>query len=148
MSELAFVSKATHGYSEAFMEACREELTWTAEDLRNQAFRFLVAESNGRLQGFAAIRTKEEGVVELEALFVDPESTGTGVGGSLLKRIVNLARTLGTRTMTIQSDPGAVPFYKRFGACQEGESPSGSIEGRMLPVLILDLSHPSVPTVS
>lgn len=141
LSQLAFASKA-NGYTEAFMEACRSELTWSESDLRDEAYRFLVAESDGKLRGFTALLLDQEGSAELEALFVDPASAGKGIGSTLLTGVVKVACALGIRAVTIQSDPGAVPFYERFGAQKVGESPSGSIEGRMLPVLVLDLSQP------
>lgn len=144
LSRLAFESKATHGYSEAFMEACREELSWRAEDFKRDDLHFLVAELESKILGFAAILVDADGSAELEALFVAPEATGSGVGRGLLVRIAAWARDNGLRSLTIQSDPDAVAFYARFGARNVGSSPSGSIPGRMLPELALDLNHPSL----
>jgi hypothetical protein len=41
--------------------------------------------------------------------------------------------------MTIDADPGAVPFYERMGAVPAGLVPSGSIPGRFLPRLVVAL---------
>ena len=94
LSQLAFASKAMHGYAEAFMEACRSELTWSEDDLQDDAYRFLVAEYNGTLGGFAAILRGQDGSAELEALFVDPASAGIGIGGTLLASVVRVVLSL------------------------------------------------------
>ncbi len=41
--------------------------------------------------------------------------------------------------MTIEADPDAAPFYRRLGARDTGLVPSGSIAGRWLPKLIVEL---------
>jgi hypothetical protein len=43
ISELAMRSKACRGYSESFMEACRDELTVTAQALSSGDFHYLGA---------------------------------------------------------------------------------------------------------
>jgi hypothetical protein len=42
--------------------------------------------------------------------------------------------------LQIEADPDAVRFYQRMGARLAGSAASGSIPGRTLPRLILDLS--------
>jgi len=44
--------------------------------------------------------------------------------------------------VVLDADPGAEPFYARFGARRTGEVPSGSIEGRMLPRMAFVLPPP------
>jgi hypothetical protein len=41
--------------------------------------------------------------------------------------------------MIIEADPDAAPFYRRLGARDAGLAPSGSIAGRMLPKLVVEL---------
>jgi predicted N-acetyltransferase YhbS len=64
---------------------------------------------------------------------------GRGVGRALLRDAVDRARLAGARTLHIEADPYAEAFYLRFGARRVGEVPSGSLAGRMLPLLVVDL---------
>lgn len=141
LSDLAFVSKASHGYTDAFMEACREELTWSASDIGREDAIFLVAEHSDEMMGFAVVIRTGGDEAELEALFVSPSRMGLGIGRELLKRVAEIARAEGIQSLSIQSDPDAVPFYEKLGARLVGHSPSGSIPGRILPDLILNVDH-------
>jgi GNAT superfamily N-acetyltransferase len=71
----------------------------------------------------------------LEDLFVEPEHIGTGVGRVLWSHAMVTAGTLGFERITLEADPGAEPFYLAMGARRCGSVPSGSIPGRVLPVL-------------
>ena len=138
LSDVCMRSKAVHGYDEAFMSACRDELTLTAEDLDDA--RLVVAVNSGVAVGVAQIAVDWEGCF-LEKLFVDPDHLGLGIGRRLLRWCADAARALGAEALIIESDPGAVPFYEAMGARHAGEAPSGSIPGRMLPRLTLSLSE-------
>jgi GNAT superfamily N-acetyltransferase len=97
-----------------------------------------VLERDGAIVGFFSIAgDPPEG--ELLHLYVDPPSIGGGAGTALLHAARDLARREGFRRLLIHSDPNAVGFYRRHGARQIGEVPSGSIAGRLLPLLALDL---------
>jgi hypothetical protein len=50
-----------------------------------------------------------------------------------------MARVRGGRVMGVDADPFAAPFYKRMGMREIGVSPSGSIPGRFLPRLSIEL---------
>jgi hypothetical protein len=49
------------------------------------------------------------------------------------------ASVLGYRTMIIQGDPHAAPFYRAMGGQLIGSRPSASIPGRELPLFRIDL---------
>jgi GNAT superfamily N-acetyltransferase len=136
LSELCLRSKAVWGYDEAFMSACRNELTLHPDDLQTSYFQ--VADRDALAVGLAQIK-----VVGLDAdlakLFVEPALIGAGVGRLLFEWATARARDLGAFRMTIEADPGAAPFYERMGARQTGVVPSRSIPGRMLPYLRLEL---------
>lgn len=136
ISALALRSKGHWGYDEEFLEACRAELTWTADDLASGDV--VVAERDGAVVGFFAL-TGDGDRGELEAVFVDPPSIGTGVGGVLMRAALQAARDRGYRTVGIDADPGAEAFYVRYGARRVAEVPSGSIPGRLLPRLEIAL---------
>jgi hypothetical protein len=53
------------------------------------------------------------------------------------------AGTLGFERITLEADPGAEPFYLAMGARRCGSTPSGSIPGRLLPVLEMAIAEVS-----
>ncbi len=128
LTELALRSKGHWGHDAAFLERCRPELTVTPADIASGTV--LVAEHDGGVAGFAAVRT--EPPAELEMLFVEPAAMGRGVGRALLEAA---RRAAGTDLM-IESDPQAEAFYLRHGARRIGRRTSPST-GRELPLLRL-----------
>lgn len=144
LSALALRSKGHWGYDEEFLEACRDELTYSPGDCAERVF---VAADGADLIGFHAI-LGEPPTGELQALFVDLPFIGHGHGGLLLRHALDHARELGHSALLLDADPGAEPFYLRHGALRVGESPSGSIPGRVLPRLRFDLRRPHRSPVS
>ncbi len=136
LSDLALRSKAVHGYSAEFLEACREELTVTPARLANETV--LVAEQSGRRLGFVAVAVHRDRA-ELTDLFVEPDQRGSGVGSRLFETAVETARSAGATRLEIEADPHAEDWYLSRGAVRIGEAPSGSIPGRVLPLLVLHL---------
>jgi GNAT superfamily N-acetyltransferase len=136
LSGLCLRSKAIWGYDPAFMEACRTELTLTPRDLLDSTLQ--VAQCDGRIVGVAQV-TLTGSEASLEKLFVDPSFLGVGIGQLLFEWALTAARKLGARSLAIESDPGAVDFYRRMGARLVGSVPSASIPGRQLPLLTFDL---------
>ncbi len=140
LSQLALRSKAYWGYDAEFLDRCRGELEVRSEQLA--ALRADVLEREGSILGFFTLAgDPPEG--ELIHLYVDPAAIGAGVGAMLFRAASEIARREGFRRLLIHSDPNAVPFYMRQGARQVGEVPSGSIPGRLLPLLELDLAPAS-----
>jgi len=133
LTKLALESKAYWGYSDEFMQNCREELTVNHAKLSNQIFQYQVAEFNKSVIGFYALENIAKYQVELEALFVDPKYIGKGVGKALINHAKSSAVKFGVKSMIIHSDPNAKEFYIAAGAKQVGEKMSGSITGRFLP---------------
>ena len=132
LSELALRSKSYWGYDQAFLDACRAELTLTPEDVEIK--RVTVAERDGQVVGFYALAgDPPQGT--LEDLFVEPDHIGTGVGRALWEDAIAAARALGFARLTLEADPGAESFYLAMGAHRIGSVPSGSIPGRVLPLL-------------
>lgn len=136
LSALILRAKAVHGYDEAFMAQCREELTLTPEKLASG--HATVVELDGEPGGVAQIlRYGDEW--HLELLFVEPKFIGRGVGARLMAWVIEEARRLGANELHIEADPGAEPFYLKMGAKRIGVAPSQSIPGRTLPLLVLPL---------
>jgi N-acetylglutamate synthase-like GNAT family acetyltransferase len=132
LSELALRSKGYWGYDQAFLDACRAELTLAPEEVESR--RVTVAERDGQVVGFYALAGEPpEGI--LVDLFVAPERIRSGVGRTLWEHAMVTARTLGFERLTLKADPGAEPFYLAMGAHRIGSVPSGSIPGRFIPLL-------------
>jgi GNAT superfamily N-acetyltransferase len=136
LSALCLRSKAVRGYDQAFLDACRAELTIGADELDTTAL--CVAEHDGVLVGVAQIAVAGD-TADLQKMFVEPCAIGLGAGRTLFAWATAIARELGARHLTIDADPGAVGFYRKMGAVEHGATPSGSIPGRMLPHLQVEL---------
>ena len=135
LTELCLRSKAVHGYDAAFIAMCRAELTVRPD---RPGHEIVVAENDGKVVGMAEISIGGD-EAELEKIFVEPGVIGTGVGRALFDWARLRAVEKGAIQLSWDADPGAVPFYRAMGAVEVGRSPSGSIPGRFLPRLRLDL---------
>ena len=131
LTDLAMRSKASHGYDAAFMAQCREELAIVEKTLSERDV--WVAEAQGKIVGFFALEFPEEGVSEVNPIFVEPDLQKGGVGRALWRKLEERARFAGARAIGLDSDPNAVGFYEKMGCTVIGWSPSNSIPGRMLP---------------
>lgn len=136
LGEVALRSKAHWGYDEAFLDACRSELTFSPQDAATR--RIVVAESTAGVLGFYSLDGQPPRG-QLGNLWVVPEAIGTGLGRRLWQHAVATARQAGFASLRIEADPNALGFYRAMGAEQVGEAPSGSIPGRMVPELLFDL---------
>jgi GNAT superfamily N-acetyltransferase len=137
LGRLCLRSKAVWGYDDAFMAACRTELTLHPDELRTTHLQ--VAERDGTVAGLVQLKVVD-GDADLMKLFVEPALLGSGVGRLLFEWATARARSLGAVRMIIEADPGAVTFYQRMGARHAGFAPSQSIPGRMLPRLQMELA--------
>lgn len=137
LSALALRSKAHWGYPSEFIESCRKELFYSSEQFDSHKFSFVVAEIAGTVVGFYALEHIFTTEFELEALFVEPEFIGKGVGRVLMDHAKRTVTDLGGKSLVIQGDPHAARFYKMAGGVLAGERESDSIPGRFLPVFIV-----------
>jgi len=137
LSALCLRSKAHWGYDDAFMAACVEELTLYPNALTTSHLQ--LAEDQQGTIGVVQVVMIDETTASLEVLYIEPERMGCGAGRVLFDWATKQARELGASSMMIEGDPDAAPFYRHMGAYDVGEAPSGSIPGRMLPLLRLDL---------
>lgn len=137
LTELALRSKAYWGYDEAFLAACRDELTMAPGDIGRR--RTAVAEEDGRVLGFTTLEGAPPAGV-LGMMFAEPDAVGRGVGRLLFEHVVTEAGRIGFARFTIYADPHAEPFYRAMGAVRIGATPSGSVPGRELPLLEFTLT--------
>ena len=136
VSALAMRAKASWGYDEAFLEACRHELTWSPEEVERSG-PLVWAEGDVLVGATAALDAPPDG--RLWAVFVEPARHGEGVGRALLEALLIRAREAGYRSLTIGADPNAEGFYRSVGAERIGEVESDTRAGRMLPLLRFEL---------
>lgn len=140
LTEIAMKSKAYWGYDQQFMADCVDELAQSEDKLARENFVYRVAELNGQLVGFSILADIQRGDISLDALFIDPEFIGFGIGKLLFNDVVEQARSLKAVSISVQSDPNAEGFYVAMGMTLSGKMESGSIPGRMLPTLCLQLA--------
>ncbi|GHH51043.1 GNAT family N-acetyltransferase [[Pseudomonas] boreopolis] len=77
----------------------------------------IVAEdASGRLLGYGVLDREGN---EIDALFVDPDRGGQGIGQALMQRL--LARADRARELVVSASLNAVPFYRRVGFVVERE---------------------------
>ena len=83
-----------------------------------------VAESSGRVLGFAAI---DAAAASVWALFVDPAAEGCGAGRALHRRMVEWAREHGIEGLSLATEAGtrAAGFYRRAGWTETGTDEDG-----------------------
>jgi GNAT superfamily N-acetyltransferase len=141
LTEVALCSKASWGYNDAFLEAVRDELTFTAEDLDLSPI--FVLDLEGVIAGFYRL-AGEPPVGLLTDLWLEPEFQGRGFGRRLWEHALSKAGALGYSSLEIESDPNAEGFYMAMGAVRVGERESPlarTVEpGRLLPLLRVELT--------
>jgi len=118
------------------MRACREELTLSPGAIGSSWVQ--VAAAGDRLLGMVQL-CMNGGVAVLDKLYIDPEDWRSGAGRALFRWAFTTARDQGAAVMTIDADPNAAGFYRSMGAADDGLVASGSIPGRFLPRLKVEL---------
>jgi GNAT superfamily N-acetyltransferase len=93
-----------------------------------------VLEEDGAVVGFSAIQSREDGDMELDALFVEPGIQRRGIGKRLVEHCAEIARSKGSTTLHVIGNPHAEQFYL---AC--GFSIIGSFQTRFGPGLLMRL---------
>ena len=138
ISKLALRSKAYWGYSQDFIDACRQELTYSQQDIQNNYF--FVAEIDSSIIGFYALEILSSTDIELEALFIEPSYIDRGYGRQLIEHAKITASKLGRQRIIIQGDPNAKNFYLKVGGKLTAKRESASIRDRYLPVFVIQLT--------
>jgi putative acetyltransferase len=127
----------------------REYAEWVGDDICFQRFeremaelpgryeppdgRLLIGFVDGRLAGCAALRKLAAGICEMKRLYVRPPFRGTGLGRSLVERIITEARGAGFRFLRLDTLPRmeqAVRLYRAFGFHEipcYGDNPASAI---------------------
>jgi len=136
LSDLAFRSKASWGYSTDFMAACRDALTIRSDAIAHDPV--YVLENGGQAVGFYHIVSAPPNGV-LADLWIAPGSQRQGLGRRLFEHALKTAATSGYDELIVESDPNAESFYLAMGARRVGANPSPMGGGRQLPVFTIRL---------
>lgn len=67
---------------------------------------------------------------------------GGGLDRRMMHHVFSLAAMHGFQSIIVQGDPHAEPLYASMGLDRIGLTPSGSLSGRMLPVLSIKVAVP------
>jgi GNAT superfamily N-acetyltransferase len=132
LSDLALRSKSHWGYPADFLEACRDELTLSADFI--SASHVFVLEEEELIAGFYGL-SERDSEIELLYLFVEPSAINRGYGKLLWNHAAGVAAGLGFQKISIESDPYAEAFYRAMGACRIGLVHSSVQAGRTLPLM-------------
>lgn len=128
VSRLRAVAEASKGHWGYDMERVR---AWAAA---LEFFREIwVAEVDGEIVAWSALRPNGDGSWELDDLWVEPAVIRRGIGSTLFRHAADRARAAGAQTLRWEADPNAVPFYEHMGAETVGTVTSEW--GRILPVM-------------
>ena len=141
ISALAIRSKAYWGYDKEFMDSCVDELSHSIEQISDENSRYYLAEKDGEVLGFYKLENLHHDTVLLEALFIDTSAIGGGIGRALFEHAKETAKIYGGTSLEAQSDPYAERFYLAMGAKVTGRKESGSIPGRFLPMIQVELKN-------
>jgi len=141
LTDLALRSKADWGYSAEFIDACRAELTVDAGSIVSPDCICRVAEYRSRVAGYHCVVEEPDNGFELDALFVEPDYIGQGIGRLLVDDAIRCVASLGGAILVIQGDPNAAGFYTAIGARPAGSRASASIPGRDLPLFELEIDR-------
>jgi GNAT superfamily N-acetyltransferase len=150
LTDLCRRAKAHWGYDQELLDRWASDLVITADDIDRHAVLVaeLAHEGTPTIAGFARVSRGSDTHLErpapakLNDLWVEPTHIGTGVGRALFGAACEVARTLPANQLLIVSDPNAEGFYLRMGARRIGEEASEVVDGRQLPILLIDLHRP------
>jgi GNAT superfamily N-acetyltransferase len=83
-----------------------------------------VAVDGGRIVGFCTVMPAGDGVGELDAIFVEPESMRCGIGRRLIDDALARARADGLVRVEVTANPRAEGFYQRVGFSSDEVTPT------------------------
>jgi phosphinothricin acetyltransferase len=121
-----------------------ERREWLGQ--RGPRYPVIVAEVNGAIVGWASLnqfnpRQAYDHVVDF-SIYIEREWRGKGIGGTLLDRLVVLARSRGYHKMVLVALPhneAGLALYARAGFTRVGiYREQGQLDGRWVDVLIME----------
>jgi GNAT superfamily N-acetyltransferase len=114
-------SLALDDYREALLEN-PDAIALPAEQI--VAGQVHVAQSDRLILGFMVLVPTGSGGLELDGLFIDPNSWRRGVGRALIARAREIAGDEGVHAITVVASPTARNFYEACGFVLTGTAPT------------------------
>lgn len=111
----AIIAYGPSAYSDRQVAAWAAKPEGTAryrESIEDPATELVVADADGNVVGFGELDVSSG---EIEAVFVDPERGGEGIGSSILEHFERRLREEGFALARLQAVRNAVGFYERHG---------------------------------
>ncbi len=144
LTQIAHAAKSYWGYPAQWIELWHNQLTITSAYIAANAV-WVAADEDQVVLGFYALTGAGERL-NLEHMWVQPQSFGAGVGSMLFRHAVEQAQALGARMLEIEADPNAEGFYQKLGAETVGEV-TYDLEGdpRTLPLMVYWLAGRQEP---
>jgi GNAT superfamily N-acetyltransferase len=140
LTQIIRAGKAHWGFPAAWLNAWKDELAISAEQIAQWHFR--KAAHDGKLVGFFALALHDD-EWWLEHLWLVPERIGQGFGADLFRCAVAAASELGATRMRIEAEPNAEAFYLHMGALRDGERISTTtVTTRVLPRFVCTIPRP------
>jgi predicted GNAT family acetyltransferase len=136
LTQITKKSKAFWGYSVKQIEIWSAFLTVTSGYIEaNSVYKLSVG---NQIVGYYSFFNQDEKTIKLDNLFVLPEYIGKGLGRLLMEHfLLNIDKT-DTKTITLNSEPNAEPFYSKLGFIKVGEIET-SIKDRYMPIMELTI---------
>ena len=144
LTQIAHTAKSYCGYPAQWIELWRNQLTVTGAFIAANAV-WTAIDAEQVVLGFYALTGAGERL-NLDHMWVQPQSFGAGVGRALFQHAVAQAQALGARMLEIEADPNAESFYQKLGAETVGEV-TYDLEGapRTLPLMVYWLVSRQAP---
>ncbi|WP_070138505.1 GNAT family N-acetyltransferase [Crocinitomix algicola] len=96
--------------------------------------------NNTEIIGYYSFFKIDKKTLKLDNLFILPSYIGIGLGKVLMNHFLDQTKKLGIEKITLEAEPNAEDFYKKFGFVTIGQLES-SIKDRFLPIMELKLNE-------
>lgn len=137
LTKITKESKAYWGFSTETLLEWEHLLTISQKYIEENNVTKLV--KNGEVIGYYSFFKMDEKTLKLDNLFILPRYIGTGLGKMLMNHFLDQTKNLSLEKITLDAEPNAEDFYKKFGFVTIGQLES-SIKDRFLPIMELKLN--------
>ncbi len=136
ITSLTKISKAFWGYDDKQIKKWEKDLTITKDYIiENKVYKITCGND---IKGYYSYIEKEDKVVELDNIFLHPDSIGKGYGSVLMNDFLKKMKKSHFEKIQLYAEPKAEKFYIKFGFKTVSRIKS-DIPNRFLPVMELNI---------
>ncbi len=136
ITNLTIRSKNYWNYGDKQIAEWKDELTITSKYVDdNQVYKLT---KDNELIGFYAFQPKNNKIIKLNFLFIEPKYIGKEYGKLLMTDFLKRIEETDYEKITLDADPNAEKFYERVGFKTVGKLKS-SIKNRFLPIMEMEI---------